>query len=213
MRTPAGGRLHVIEADGDHDRVIGPAAAVPPSWRWDSLAIAYVTPQGLPAVVDFRHGTDQVIPMQPGCPTGPVVQVAFAPQRNMVAGALPGGAAFVASVPGDGGRCIETSSAVLGLIAPPLLAWLGPRRLVTASGTDVWLHEIGRTITTTGRWTAPAIVGLIVSPDRRRLAVAVNGAGTRVFTADLSAAGGRLRLGQVLLSLAGNLRRVQLYWR
>jgi hypothetical protein len=54
--------LHVIWGDGTHDTVIDRSAqGIQPSWRADSLALAYVGSGGRPIVYDLKHRTHRLI--------------------------------------------------------------------------------------------------------------------------------------------------------
>jgi hypothetical protein len=69
--------LHVIWGNGTHDTVIDRnAQGVAPSWRADSLAVAYVGSGGTPIVYDLGHETHQVINWAAARET---VHLAFAP--------------------------------------------------------------------------------------------------------------------------------------
>ena len=57
-----GAQLRMIEGDGDHDHLIaGSASAVTPSWRADSLALAYVSAGGRVVVRDLANDSSTVI--------------------------------------------------------------------------------------------------------------------------------------------------------
>lgn len=58
-----GTTLHVIWGIGTHDVVLDRSVrAVAPSWRADSLALAYVGGGGRPILYDFAHRTHKVVP-------------------------------------------------------------------------------------------------------------------------------------------------------
>ena len=79
-----GGRfqLRTIEGNGLGDRVLdGNVRAVTPSWRADSLAVAYVGAGGRPVVYDFGHDSHRVI----GASTRGASRLAFAPQGSTLA--------------------------------------------------------------------------------------------------------------------------------
>jgi hypothetical protein len=67
--------LHVIWGTGIHDKVIDPRVrGVRPSWRADSLALAYVSAGGRANVYDLEHRSHSVVG-----PAAPVTRLAFAP--------------------------------------------------------------------------------------------------------------------------------------
>ena len=58
VRQPGGDELHMIEGDGSPDRLLARGVrSVRPSWRADSLAIAYVDGRGRAASFDLRTST------------------------------------------------------------------------------------------------------------------------------------------------------------
>ena len=58
VRTGRRAQLHLIEGDGDHDRLLDPAvAAAKPIWRRDSLALRYVRATGRGSSYDLVRGT------------------------------------------------------------------------------------------------------------------------------------------------------------
>ena len=79
--------LHVIWGTGTDDRTLDDSVrAVKPSWRADSLALAYVGAGGKAVVYDFRHESRKVVPVSP-----PVTGVAFAPRGASLAVEEPSG--------------------------------------------------------------------------------------------------------------------------
>ena len=76
--------LHVIWGNGTHDAVIGHSVnPVTPSWRADSLAVAYVGTDYQPTVYDFTHASSHVIRMRKL--HGGVLRLAFAPTGSVLA--------------------------------------------------------------------------------------------------------------------------------
>jgi hypothetical protein len=77
--------LHVIYGNGIHDTLIDRSVrAVRPSWRADSLAVAYVGGGGRAVVYDLAHKSHRV-----AATAGPVTHVAFAPTSTKLAIATP----------------------------------------------------------------------------------------------------------------------------
>ena len=59
-------RLHLIEGDGDNDRLIDPSVSpVRPTWSWDNGELAYVSSNGHVVVRDLIHARSTVLPR--GC--------------------------------------------------------------------------------------------------------------------------------------------------
>jgi dipeptidyl aminopeptidase/acylaminoacyl peptidase len=79
--------LHVIEGDGAPDTIIDRSARpVRPSWRGDSLAVAYVGAGGKAVIYDIGHENRRLIPVR-----APVTGLAFAPRGDSIAVAQPTG--------------------------------------------------------------------------------------------------------------------------
>jgi hypothetical protein len=109
--------LRLIEGDGDHDQLVDPSVRpVRPSWRADSLALAYVGAGGHPVVLDLGHDSRHVL----GRECGPASQVAFAVAGSHVAAAT------------DGGIVVDRRCLRRGLAAVGPLGWLGSADLVYA---------------------------------------------------------------------------------
>jgi hypothetical protein len=101
-------RLRVIVGNGTHDRQIDRAVRpVQPSWRGDSLALAYVAAGGKPVVYDLGHHSRRVI----SAPSArDATRLAFAPSGSALAigtrngflltgaGARPNGGSFKPSL-------------------------------------------------------------------------------------------------------------------
>ena len=70
--------LHVIWGNGTHDTVVDRSAqGITPSWRADSLALAYVGSGGRPIVYDLGHESHRVIRW---AAARPAVHLAYAPR-------------------------------------------------------------------------------------------------------------------------------------
>jgi len=75
--------LHLIWGNGTHDETVDRSVrAVRPSWRANSLALAYVGAGGRPIVYDLAHASRRVIATRA---SGDVRQVAFAPSGRLFA--------------------------------------------------------------------------------------------------------------------------------
>jgi hypothetical protein len=127
-------RLHLIEGDGDNDRLIDPSVApVRPTWRWDNGALAYVSANGHVVVRDLVHARANVLPR--GClrPT----QLAYAPAGNTLVAGGNDSAAVV--TPRGPVACRSLPSTFIRGLAPPVraLTWLSPTTVVAIGGRDV----------------------------------------------------------------------------
>jgi hypothetical protein len=79
--------LHVIYGNGIHDTTIDRSVrAVRPSWRGDSLALAYVGAGGRAVVYDLSHQKRDLVPVR-----APVRGVAFRPRGDSLALETPSG--------------------------------------------------------------------------------------------------------------------------
>lgn len=114
--------LHVIWGTGTHDRTIDDSVrTVQPSWRADSLALAYVGAGGTPVVYDLSHRSRRVIPAQ-----RPATAVAFAPTGDTLAVARAGEVSLVTHA--------TTRSVAEGSIGA--IGWLDGRLAVAVRGPD-----------------------------------------------------------------------------
>jgi hypothetical protein len=126
-RPGRGNELRMIEGDGDHDRLLADhVASAAPSWRADSLAVAFVNGRGKAAVVDFRRSSTRTVSATGAC-HGRVGAVAFSPRGRQLAIATKAGVGL-ASDSALRARCVLLASP--GQLAG--LAWSGNRRVATA---------------------------------------------------------------------------------
>ena len=83
VRTPRGFELRTIEGNGIHDRLVDTRVRpVAPSWRADSLSVAYVAAGGRPVLYDFAHDSHHLVG---GKPARSATQLAFAPNGGRLA--------------------------------------------------------------------------------------------------------------------------------
>jgi hypothetical protein len=134
--------LHVIWGNGTHDSVVDRnAQGITPSWRADSLAVAYVGAGGRPIVYDLGRGSHRLIEWEEARPT---VHVAFAPRGTDLALGTENSALLVREHhhevlyrgPTQGVDWLESQLVVSG---PDNQPWGAPGRLyrVTPSGTTL----------------------------------------------------------------------------
>jgi len=183
-----GYQLRVIEGDGDHDRLLaGHVSPVAPSWRADSLAVAYVDGQGRPAVFDLAHLRTTVAHTVRSCPLVSVDKVGFAPRGGLLAASIGDGNMLVADPASGWTRCFAPVVAI-GIMPSPQFSWVSGRGLIAADFNflarvtfDAHRVHVAKQI------EAPAgINGLTVSPDRREIALGLwRDDGLHVVTARL----------------------------
>jgi Tol biopolymer transport system component len=124
-RPGRGNELRMIEGNGTQDRLLAThVAPVMPSWRSDSLAIAFVDGRGRPTVDDLARGTIRPAAPQRAC-AGRASAVSFAPRGRSLA--------FVAG-PVLGAVTSEGRASCLRVAAPASftdVAWTGSQLLVS----------------------------------------------------------------------------------
>jgi hypothetical protein len=213
----AGTQLRLVEGDGDHDRLVDRGVrGVRPSWRADSLAVAYVGAGGHAVVYDLGRLSRRVVPptvpqfSAPGFPCsalGPLRAVAFAPAGKALAGAAPDGVVIA------GARrtfCVPYEARV----HPTSLAWLAPDEVAVGEVTDgppgvsrIWRARLGaRRLLQPGIVESPTGVlalarapgGLVVARRSGDSVLLVLAGGRQLAAADAQLAGrtlGRVRGG------------------
>jgi hypothetical protein len=130
VTTRSANELWLVEGNGDNpQRIVGDVAPVTPSWRPDSLAIAYVDHQGRAMVYDRPTGA--TYPAGPsrclGRPPARATRIAFAPsggERAQVAYITRRGEVVASGSGARAGACRQ----ILKVSRPTSLAWI--------SGTD-----------------------------------------------------------------------------
>ncbi len=171
-------QLHDEWGTLSHDYLVDRhVAAVAPSWRWDSLAVAYVRADGRVAVHNATSGHNTVIP--PNCGLRHPTALAFAPTSGLLAIADRTRLRIVDTTGGAPDVCAAHSPGA------PSIAWVRPHQLFVAAGTTLYRYLLLRPGLGTDTTTVPArITGLTASPDGRRLALALtSGGSTRVVAA------------------------------
>ena len=188
-------RLHLIEGDGDNDRLIDPSVSpARPTWRWDNGELAYVSSNGHVVVRDLIHARSTVLPR--GC-LRPAIQLAYAPAGNTLVVAGNDSVAVVTARGAVGCQSLATMP-IRGL-PPPVraLSWLTPTTVVAIGGRDVAqlrpdgsrLHVVRRLTESRGN-----PVGLVALPGNR-LVIALAGHRLRMIEVDANT----LHIRRVLL--------------
>jgi hypothetical protein len=155
------------------DRDVAPVA---PSWRWDSLALAYVRADGRVAVHDTTSGRNTVI--RSNCGLRHPRALAFAPASGLLAIADRTRVRIVDTSGGAPDVCAAHSPGA------PSIAWVRPHQLFVAAGTTLSRYLLLQPGLGTDTTVPARITGLTASPGGRRLALALTGDGsTRVVAA------------------------------
>jgi hypothetical protein len=217
VESPGGVQLRMIEGDGDHDQLIADSVApVTPSWRSDSLALAYVSADGQVAVRDLARRSSTVIRPKRDCALVQASQVAFAPRGTLLTASTGDGNMLVAD-PQRGWVACAAPTQTIGPQPPARLAWTSGRELVATTDQFVARMEVrGHSIEQIAEATAPAgIEGLTVSPDRRQIAIGLwRDDHLQLVVAEMPRAGDTtLRIVRTLRNLPDPSAGYTLIWR
>jgi hypothetical protein len=185
-----------------------------PTWRWDSLAVAYIGARGAVLLDTIGAAAPQRINTAAACGAHRITEVAFAPSSATLAEATDGPELILADTRHPGSvTCIHTGSAATGLL------WLSPANLLYGHGGSDQLTRITTNhgqVTGRGTSTAPgAILGVAASPSGGSVAIAVrHGARLRILVADPPAVGvsAPLRPRQRLTIAPPAARGVRIGW-
>jgi hypothetical protein len=199
-------RLHVIEGNGRNDHVVDAAVRpVQPSWRADSLAVAYVAAGGRPVVYDLGHDSRKVVSSLGEDAT----RLAFAPSGAALAVATRHG--FLVTGAGDrinGGTFKPSLIGGIGWLDGEIAVAVDPGH-PGDQGPFIQLFKLqGGEATPLGQLIPP---GRVAALDARggRLAVAVAGSSdVRVLAASPARAAKKVRLAdsQLVLTLPRSSR-------
>jgi hypothetical protein len=216
VRRGAHFELRLIEGDGDDDRVLTPRVApVQPSWRFDSLALAYVNSRGNAAVTDFSLGARRAFrTRQCG---GVAEHVAYARRALRLAVATRRGLTVVQRWDQrppcalfDPSRVVES------------LAWVGPRELVAgiaatnahAGAATRFRLDLNEAATADSVDPVRAVAADPNGPPQLLVALRRPSGALVVGVAPQPVFGSRLRLTDRLLRLSGlRASTVSLSWR
>jgi hypothetical protein len=147
VARPGGDELRLIEGDGSPDRPLArPVQAAKPSWRSDSLAVAYVDARGRAAVYDLA--TEEPHTFDTRKCVGRARAVAYAPRGRRLAVAGGSGVAVI-----ERWNRPQACFAFEQALTINGLTWLGTWTLVT---TDNGFTGIGRSALRGYRLTANA---------------------------------------------------------
>ena len=204
VRRGGANELHVIEGDGDGDRLVdADVAPVRPSWRADTQALAYVGRDGAARVADYPSLASRAV----AAPPAGVAAVAYAPQGDRLGLATAGPGVAVSFRGGGGGGLVVPLGAPGARLTA--LAWGAPGELLVAGDEPraaepdrIWsLIDTGR-LADGAAYASSPVLALAPIGDGRRLAAAVRvGGETQVWEVDAPELGRdeELRARRVLL--------------
>jgi hypothetical protein len=203
VKTGGRFRLYAIEGNGDHNHLIDPTVrATTPTWRGDSLALAYVSGGGRPVVYDLGHRSHTAI-------SNPVARDAtsltFNPSGDdSLAVATRHAVLLVAGNTSTKPTTFQDETvAGIGWVDGKLAVALNPRP-PTASTVRLFRVTTGGGLIESGRLTAAArIEGLDAWGSRLTLAVA-SGSNIRILSTTIPTAGATARSKLLLRVPAAN---------
>lgn len=215
VRTGEGNRLYDMYGNGRHAFLVAPRTdGGTPTWRWDSLAFAYVRADGTVMVHSVIDGASSALPRR--CGLGRPADIAFAPFGGLLAIADRAGHVQVSDTLHHGRTtCFQTEGGGM-----PKVAWIQPRQLVVGAGRSIarLVAEPGLTGAADVTSTPGQVAGIVAAPGGHRIAVAIrDGEGrVRVFearTPRFSEASFPLRIYRGLADLGDTAGPVQLTWQ
>jgi hypothetical protein len=168
VRTGEGNRLYDMYGNGRHAFLVALRTdGRTPTWRWDSLAFAYVRADGTVMVHSVIDGTSSPLPRR--CGLGRPAAIAFAPFGGLLAIADRAGRVQVSDTLRHG----RTTCFADGSRAMPKLAWLQPRQLMVGAGHSVVRLVVGLAGGADVTDTPGQVAGLVAAPGGHRIAVAI----------------------------------------
>ena len=167
-QTPSGYVMHDMWGTGSHDRrAPSLAAPVAPSWRWDSLAVAFVRANGRVAILSPTSGAVKTLPRV--CSIRRAQAIAYSPSNGLLAIA---GGRRVGIVDTTGSRPLHCIRRAAGT---PSLAWLGGRRLAIGAGNRLRNLSVAWSGVRSSAGTVPgSITTLAPAPQGHGIAIAID---------------------------------------
>jgi hypothetical protein len=211
VRTDSGNRLYDMYGNGTHLHLVAAhTTGQAPSWRWDSLAFAYIRADGTVMVHNPTSGATSALPRE--CGIRRPAAVAFAPFGGLLAIADRSGRVRVVDTLHHGrGLCVAGMTSGM-----PKIAWLQPRQLLVGAGETITRYVVGGGVDVTD--VPGRVAGLVAGPGGREIALALrdpNG-GVRVVearTPRFSEEAAPLRVSRLLLDLGRIAGPVALTWQ
>jgi len=212
VRTGEGNRLYDMYGNGRHAFLVAPRTdGGTPTWRWDSLAFAYVRADGTVMVHSVIDGASS--PLARRCGLGRPADIAFAPFGGLLAIADRAGHVQVSDTLHHGRTtCFQTGGGGM-----PKLAWLQPRQLLVGGGRSLTRLVVGLAGGADVTRTPGQVAGLAAAPGGHRIAVALRDGSGRVHVVEartprFSEASFPLRIYRVLADLGESAGPVALDW-
>jgi hypothetical protein len=215
VRTGGGNRLYDMYGNGRHPFLVAPHSdGGAPTWRWDSLAFAYVRHDGTVMVHSVIDGATSAVARR--CGVGRPAAVAFAPFGGKLAIADRAGHVQVA----DTLHHVRSTCLRTGAGGMPKLAWLRPGQLLVGAGRSIarLVDEPGLAGGADVTRVPGQVAGLVAAPGGHRIAVAVRDedGGVRVLearTPRFSEAAFPLRVDRVLAGLGHVAGPLDIGWQ
>ncbi|HEY8860231.1 MAG TPA: hypothetical protein VIM27_12315 [Gaiellales bacterium] len=214
VRADSGNRLYDMWGNGTHLHLVATHTnGQAPSWRWDSLAFAYIRADGTVMVHNPTSGATSALPR--GCGIRHPAAVAFAPFGGLLAIADRSGRV----------RVVDTLHHSRGLCASgnmpgiPRVAWLQPRQLLVGAGTTITRYVVNGPAGGVDVTNVPGrVAGLAAAPGGRRIALALRDAEGNVrvveaYAPRFSEESSPLRVSRTLLELSRITGPVALTWQ
>ena len=213
VRTDEGDRLYDMYGNGRHAFLVAARTdGGAPTWRWDSLAFAYVRADGTVMVHSVIDGGTSALAR--GCGLGRPADIAFAPFGGMLAIADRAGHVRVTdTLHPSHSTCFQGGGAGM-----PKLAWLRPGQLLVGSSSSIVRLVVGLAGGADVTSAPGQVAGLAAAPGGHRIAVALRDASGHVRVVEartprFSEASFPLRIYRVLADLGRIAGPVQVGWQ
>jgi hypothetical protein len=214
VRADSGNRLYDMYGNGTHNHLVAAHTnGQAPSWRWDSLAFAYVRADGTVMLHSPTSGATSALPR--GCGIRRPAAVAFAPFGGLLAIAdRSGRVRVVDTLHHSRGLCVSAN-----MPGVPKIAWLQPRQLLIGAGTTITRYVVNGAAGGVDVTNVPGrVAGLAAAPGGRRIALALRDAEGRIRVVEartprFSEVSSPLQVSRPLLELSRVTGRVALTWQ
>ncbi len=180
IRTGKRLRLYVVEGNGSHDRLLDPAVrTTAPSWRNDSLALAYVAAGGRPVIYDLAHNTHTIV----STPAARYATfLAFSPNsHDDLAVATTHAVRIAGRISARPATFPRETVAGIGWIDGKLAVAMNPR---TPGAATVRIYRVTRndSLVEAGRRTAPVHIEALDAWNTRLTLAVASGSGVHILT-------------------------------
>jgi hypothetical protein len=214
VRTAASTRLYDMWGNGRHIHLVAARTnGQAPSWRWDSLAFAYIRADGTVMVHNPNSGATSALPA--GCGLRHAAALAFAPFGGLLAIADRSGRVRVVDTLRHGsGMCVSGMP-----VGAPKIAWLRPGQFLVGTGLTLTRYDVeGGALGVDVTALPGRVAGLVAGPGGRRIALALRDASGRVRVVEartprFSEKSQPLQVSRTLLELGSITGPVALAWQ